>query len=82
MRFSFDEFYKHSWDIEHVRSQTPKNPDGAGRQDWIVCNLEYFPESTIIIACVIPTGRKHINIKKTLICLRMILQKLQIVIQK
>lgn len=42
VRFSFDEFYKHSWDIEHVRSQTPKNPDGAGRQDWIVCNLEYF----------------------------------------
>lgn len=23
VRFSFDEFYKHSWDIEHVRSQTP-----------------------------------------------------------
>ena len=42
VRFSFDEFYKHSWDIEHVRSQTPKNLDGAGRQDWIVCNLEYF----------------------------------------
>lgn len=42
VRFSFDEFYKHSWDIEHVRSQTPKNPDGDGRQDWITCNLEYF----------------------------------------
>ena len=42
VRFSFDEFYKHSWDIEHVRSQTPKNLDGAGRQDWIICNLEYF----------------------------------------
>lgn len=42
VRFSFDEFYKHSWDIEHVRSQTPKNLDGEGRQDWIICNLEYF----------------------------------------
>lgn len=42
VRFSFDEFYKYSWDIEHVRSQTPKNLDGEGRHDWIVCNLEYF----------------------------------------
>jgi len=42
VRFSFDEFYKHSWDIEHIRSQTPQNLDGEGRKDWIICNLEYF----------------------------------------
>ena len=42
VRFSFDEFYKNSWDIEHVRSQTPKDVDGEGRQDWIACNIEYF----------------------------------------
>ena len=38
----FSDFYGHSWDIEHVRSQTPKNLDGEGRKDWIACNLEYF----------------------------------------
>lgn len=42
VRFAFDEFYNHSWDIEHVRSQTPKEIDGEGRQDWIICNVEYF----------------------------------------
>ena len=42
VRFAFDEFYNHSWDIEHVRSQTPKEIDGEGRQDWIICNIEYF----------------------------------------
>ena len=42
VRFAFDEFYNHSWDIEHVRSQTPKEIDGEGRQDWITCNVEYF----------------------------------------
>ena len=42
VRFSYDEFYKHSWDIEHVRSRTPQNLDGEGRQDWITCNIEYF----------------------------------------
>lgn len=42
VRFSFSDFYGHSWDIEHVRSQTPKNLDGDGRKDWIACNLEYF----------------------------------------
>ena len=42
VRFSFDEFYNHSWDIEHVRSQTPKEVDGEGRQDWITSNIEYF----------------------------------------
>lgn len=42
VRFSFDEFYKHSWDIEHVRSQTPKDLAGNSRKDWIVCNIEYF----------------------------------------
>lgn len=42
VRFSFSDFYEHSWDIEHVRSQTPKNLDGDGRKDWIACNLEYF----------------------------------------
>ena len=42
IRFSFDDFYKHSWDIEHVRSQTPKSLNGEGRNEWISCNLEYF----------------------------------------
>lgn len=42
VRFSFSDFYGHSWDIEHVRSQTPKNLDGDSRKDWIACNLEYF----------------------------------------
>jgi hypothetical protein len=42
VRFSFDEFYNHLWDIEHVRSQTLKDVDGEGRQDWIACNIEYF----------------------------------------
>lgn len=42
IRFSFNAFYHHAWDIEHVRSQTPKEVDGEGRQDWIVCNIEYF----------------------------------------
>lgn len=42
VRFSFSDFYGHSWDIEHVRSQTPKNLDGDGKKDWIACNLEYF----------------------------------------
>lgn len=42
VRFSFNEFYNHSWDIEHIRSQTPKSLDGEGRRDWISCNLEYF----------------------------------------
>lgn len=42
VRFLFSDFYGHSWDIEHVRSQTPKNLDGEGRKDWIACNLEYF----------------------------------------
>ena len=42
VRFSFDRFYKHLYDIEHVKSQTPKDLEGEGRKDWIVCNLEYF----------------------------------------
>lgn len=42
LRFSFERFYNHSWDLEHVRSQTPKEMDGQGRLDWIVCVLEYF----------------------------------------
>lgn len=42
VRFSFDEFYNHFWDIEHVRSQAPKDVDGEGRQDWVACNIEYF----------------------------------------
>ena len=42
MRFSFKNFYKDSWDIEHVRSQTPKGHDGEDKIDWITCNIEYF----------------------------------------
>lgn len=42
LRFSFAEFYSNSWDIEHVRSQTPKEVEGEGKKDWIICNIEYF----------------------------------------
>lgn len=43
VKFSFSEFYDtKSWDIEHVRSQTPKTADGDDRQDWILTNLGYF----------------------------------------
>lgn len=42
VRFSFSDFYSHSWDIEHVRSQTEKDLKNADRIDWIACNLEYF----------------------------------------
>jgi len=42
LRFSFNNFYKDSWDIEHIRSQTPKGQDGEDRRDWITCNIEYF----------------------------------------
>ena len=43
VRFSFSEFYDtKSWDLEHIRSQTPKTADGDDRQDWILTNLGYF----------------------------------------
>ncbi len=43
VKFSFNEFYDtKSWDLEHVRSQTPKTADGDDRQDWILTNLGYF----------------------------------------
>ena len=43
IKFPFNEFYEtKSWDLEHVRSQTPKTADGDDRQDWILTNLEYF----------------------------------------
>lgn len=42
VRFSFSDFYSHSWDIEHVRSQAEKGFKDAERIDWLSCNLEYF----------------------------------------
>lgn len=42
VRFSFNDFYKENWDLEHVRSQTPKSLSGEERKDWIICNIEYF----------------------------------------
>ncbi|MEG1137730.1 MAG: DUF262 domain-containing protein [Lachnospiraceae bacterium] len=58
VRFSFDEFYSHSWDIEHVRSQTPKEVDGEGRQDWIACNIEYFSGVNYKHCDINSTGKK------------------------
>ena len=43
IKFPFNEFYNtKSWDLEHIRSQTPKTAEGDDRQDWILTNLEYF----------------------------------------
>lgn len=42
VRFSFKNFYNFSWDLEHVRSQTPKDAQGNDRTDWILTNLQYF----------------------------------------
>ena len=43
VKFLFNEFYDtKSWDLEHIRSQTPKTTDGNDRQDWILTNLGYF----------------------------------------
>ena len=42
VRFSFNDFYETKWDLEHVRSQTPKTADGNDRTDWILTNLSYF----------------------------------------
>lgn len=45
VNFSFSNFYKHKWDLEHVRSQTAKdilNGSINDLKDWIICNLEYF----------------------------------------
>lgn len=42
VRFSFNDFYNESWDVEHVRSQTDKGLTGADRTDWILTNLGYF----------------------------------------
>lgn len=64
VRFSFDEFYKHSWDIEHINSQTPKEKNGDGRQDWIVCNLEYFSGVNYNYCEVLPDGRLYYKYKE------------------
>lgn len=64
VRFSFDEFYKHSWDIEHINSQTPKDKNGDGRQDWIVCNLEYFSGVNYNYYEVLPDGRLYYKYKE------------------
>ena len=45
VNFSFSNFYKHKWDLEHVRSQTAKDIQNGSKKDlidWIICNLEYF----------------------------------------
>lgn len=42
LKFSFKDFYEKDWDLEHVRSQTPKDPSGAARTDWILTCLQYF----------------------------------------
>ncbi|MBR4007456.1 DUF262 domain-containing protein [Fibrobacter sp.] len=42
VRFSFKDFYANTFDLEHVRSQTPKDISGDKRKDWLITNLEYF----------------------------------------
>lgn len=42
LKFSFNEYYNGKWDIEHVRSQTPKDASGQDRENWIKCTLKYF----------------------------------------
>lgn len=42
VKFSFKDFYSKDWDLEHVRSQTPKNPSGDDRDNWIYTCLQYF----------------------------------------
>ena len=43
LKFSFNDFYEQNYDIEHIRSQTPKDvKQGDEREDWIITNLEYF----------------------------------------
>ena len=42
VRFSFSDYYECNFDIEHIVSQTPKDVNGTGREDWIISNIEYF----------------------------------------
>lgn len=42
LKFSFNEYYNGKWDIEHVRSQTPKDASGQDRDNWLKCTLKYF----------------------------------------
>lgn len=42
VRFSFNKFHSESWDIEHVRSQTPKDIFGKDRDEWVKYNIGYF----------------------------------------
>lgn len=42
LKFSFESFYNKNWDLEHIRSQTPKDIKGQDRLDWINCNLFYL----------------------------------------
>ncbi len=41
-RFSFNDFYETTWDVEHINSQNPQNINGDGKIDWILPNLTYF----------------------------------------
>lgn len=49
VRFSFYEFYKQKnksknvgWDIEHISSQSDKDPTGADLKEWIYMMIDYF----------------------------------------
>lgn len=59
IRFSFHEFYAQAWDIEHIRSKTPKNLSGADREDWIICNLEYFSGVNYNESEIGADGKRH-----------------------
>lgn len=51
VRFSFADFYQVKWDLEHIRSQTPKDEKGEDRRSWILCNLFYFTGVDISSYC-------------------------------
>ena len=63
--FSFKNLYNQKYDIEHIRSQNPKNAikNKNDRNDWIITNLEYFSGELSGIH-TIPEGRDYKKSKK------------------
>ncbi len=42
IRFPFHFFHGQKWDIEHIRSQTPKDISGKDKRNWATTHLYYF----------------------------------------